>query len=533
MHPNPLSARAVEAGRRFVSRTWWVVGLLGVGAAAVVGGADGEDHLADPTAAETSIGLLDAVGSGGTDVPVLAFAGAATCDGDCGDASAIWLAGEDGRDPVQVTRPVGASDRLPRWAPDGSALVFTRVDRNSGAGEIMIMRGSEGTLDAPRPLTDTAARHDGRGCDGSTLEPVWSPSSTMVAVTCASEEESLVLVVPAEGGPAFALAEEGGAADGRPTWSPDGRIVAFARRDLAVPLGRPERIAVWTAAVSAGGVGEVARLISGDVAADHPSWSPSGQQLAYVERDEITLDTSVAILDLGTGTVTRPWSASGRELVMLYHLAWSPDAARLAFPAGDGFTSSPIVVLDLLSQEAAPITDGAALAFAPRWSADGSRIVFDQSSIDGHQVLIHDLESGTSSTVGSVASGFDGAWGVVDSTARREGGGSTTPGDPAGTAPVPSEPPVTLPPPTLPTLPPVPPLPELPDLPEVPDPTLPEVPGATLPSVPPVATTVPNPPLPGQPPASGATLPPTTVASPTAPPAAPTLPPVTAPTLPR
>lgn len=520
-----LTARAAAGLRGFVGRTWWVVALLGVAVAVFEGG--DEEHLSQAT------GAVDIAGLAGDEVltEVLAYAADASCGSDCPGTTSIWLAAADGSSPVELTNPGTGSDRHPRWAPDGSALAFVRAADGHSAGQLMVMELDDSTVADAVPLVDTHSMLGGAGCDADLLEPVWSPDSQLIAATCTRDDASSVVVRSMTAGSAFEIPRDANTAEGEPSWSPDSGRLAFTRRDLDVSYGDPGRLTVWTAALAPTGATDVRRLISGEVAVSAPSWSPDGQRIAFVERNERMLATTVATILLRTGEVEQRWTKSGHDPVQPYELAWSPDGSSVAFPAGDGLTLSTITLLAVDDNRERTLPAGSRLSFSPRWSSDGRSVVYEEVDGDQRALKIFRVDRGTLATVAGIRTAFDGAWGLIP-TPRKQRASSTTLPINGGTITVQTAPTVptvpsltlpsnlpnvTIPPLTVPTLPPV-------TLPPVTTPTLPGlVPDATIPSSPSVPTT-----LPGTPTVPGAV--PTTV--PTAPvsePVAPSVPGVSLP----
>ena len=102
-----------------------------------------------------------------------------------------------------------------------------------------------------------------------------------------------------------------------PSWSPDGKRLAFARSD-GVSGG------IWTLNLSAA---KARRLTSGPALDEQPAWSPDSKRIAFVRE-----------LLLEGGSEIDVVAASGYSLSRLTHglgdfrhPSWSPDGRRLAF----------------------------------------------------------------------------------------------------------------------------------------------------------------------------------------------------------
>ena len=119
-----------------------------------------------------------------------------------------------------------------------------------------------------------------------------------------------------------------------------------------------------------------------------PSWSPNGQDIAYV-----SFETSLPRI------YTQNIATGQRRQITNYpninsSPVWSPDGTRLAMVLSkDG--SPDIYVQDLLSNELIRVTDHPAIDTEPSWSRDGSSIVF-MSDRTG-QPQIYQMEVGASS----------------------------------------------------------------------------------------------------------------------------------------
>ena len=121
--------------------------------------------------------------------------------------------------------------------------------------------------------------------------PLWSPDGRTIAFVRRQANRGLdldIYVVNAEGGPARNLTRTP-AYENDPAWSPDGRRIAFTRR-----------YDIWL--MNADGSGK-RRLTSGTARDRAPSWSPDGRTIAFDRRaasaaPEIAARTDTDLRDL-------------------------------------------------------------------------------------------------------------------------------------------------------------------------------------------------------------------------------------------
>jgi len=233
--------------------------------------------------------------------------------------ASIWLVVVDGAaQPRRLTRGK-KQDVAPRWSPDGSRLAFAS-NRDSKAKQLYVL-----PVEGGEPLQLTELSED-------VTEVVWSPDGTRIVFSArvrdsAYEEEDErkrrprrferlqyklddegwigdrrrhLFVVPADGSAPPVQLTDGDFEDAAPSWSPDGRRIAFAsarqehwdtevERDIFV--------------VDAEG-GEPQRLTGGDSHYEAPAWSPDGSAIACRWAPggfDYPRHGQIAVLDASTG----------------------------------------------------------------------------------------------------------------------------------------------------------------------------------------------------------------------------------------
>jgi len=253
----------------------------------------------------------------------------------------------------------------PAWSPDGSALAFARVLRGGDEGAQILVEDASGT----RAVTPSRSR---------------------------------VL-------------------DFHPSWAPDGRRLAFVR--LAEGRQRAT-VAIVVAAPDGSGAREIVREPVRErlLGLERPVWLPDGHTVSYVrtvvDRRGYLRPTLYTVSD--SGGEPRPLLKDAQSA------SWSPDGTRIAFASvrdaiEDDCTSdecdyaAELYVANADGSGARRLTRDTGSADNPRWSPDGSRILFssDRNFPAGDSAELYSIAADgaclTWLTNGSPAS-EDGVW---------------------------------------------------------------------------------------------------------------------------
>ncbi|MGW6567980.1 hypothetical protein [Streptomyces sp. NPDC054975] len=243
------------------------------------------------------------------------------------------------------------------YTPDGRRIVVTRFqgDPETGRIEQISLTGADGANPTLMPLA-------GRGAKDWDTDPTFSPDGKLLAFTRTSpggvgsaSGPGRILIADATTG---ALVGEVRPPEGRyggdaqPTWSSDGTTLAFTRSHVIDGVGGNKH--VWTVPVNALDRQRnlSAELCPGScqVIDDSPAFSPDGKRLAFNRKDgggRVNERNSVLLTDLTDGTcqVLLPTGRGG-----------DPDACRREVP--DTSATGPFQSRDVA------------------WSPDASRLVF-------------------------------------------------------------------------------------------------------------------------------------------------------------
>jgi TolB protein len=141
---------------------------------------------------------------------------------------AIWIANADGTGMRQVTglTPGGSWDDEPQWSPDGSKLVFTRVDLKRKRDAIFVV-----DLDGGDPLQLTPWALNAAG------DPEWSPDGKWIVFTAPSPGSIHKVRPDGTGLTNLTKQKAGGFQYLSSSFSPEGTLLVSARTPGVGPFG--------------------------------------------------------------------------------------------------------------------------------------------------------------------------------------------------------------------------------------------------------------------------------------------------------
>ena len=167
--------------------------------------------------------------------------------------------------------------------------------------------------------------------------------------------------------------EADGIAERYPSWSPDGRRVAFVREE-----GGQSDIFVMNA-----GNFDLVNITNSPYNEYAPIWSPDGEQIAFNREGGEPVATNIYLMNADGSDVRQLTSYSSGAV----YPDWSPDGSQIAFARVHGSTTQSslnVWIMNVDGSEAQPITELDILVGRPRWSPDGEHIAF----VAGSQIWV-------------------------------------------------------------------------------------------------------------------------------------------------
>jgi tricorn protease len=169
-----------------------------------------------------------------------------------------------------------------------------------------------------------------------------------------------VFTVPEKEGLTYNLTNSRGVREIFPTWSPDGRSIAYYS-DLS---GEYEIYVI-----DGNGAGVPRQLTTGSRTWRFPpKWSPDGRMLLFADRDQ-----RLQVLDVASGSVTLADKARGHDF---FDYGWSPDSRWLVYSKDGDSGQDAVWVYSLEQKQALQLTDAAYNDFSPVFSRCGKYIYF-------------------------------------------------------------------------------------------------------------------------------------------------------------
>jgi serine/threonine protein kinase len=165
------------------------------------------------------------------------------------------------------------NETMPSVSPDGALVAFSWAGEDGQHQDIYVM-SSDGQ-EEPRRLT-----HD-TSPDTWDVFPAWSPDRKWIAfVRRRGDADGELIVIPVQGGPERRLRDirfESIPASSWLAWTPDGAQIAFASRSPST-----RRMAISLLRMADGTVRSITAPPNGGIGDASPSFSPDGRSLAFV-----------------------------------------------------------------------------------------------------------------------------------------------------------------------------------------------------------------------------------------------------------
>lgn len=184
--------------------------------------------------------------------------------------------------------------------------------------------------------------------------------------TSAAPVEDLYAIASGGGTP-VKLTHTSTVSDVMPSWSPDGKRVAFVRYGSGGAID-----GIWTMKTTGGDL----KAVPGTEGASDPAWSPDGKRIAYAK--PVGTQREIYVADIDGVPATRLTHTTADDL----HPTWSPDGKYLAFNRADAAGHSRLMRIRLSTLAQTAITGSGSHDWTPDWS-HSNRIAFSRVDSSG------------------------------------------------------------------------------------------------------------------------------------------------------
>lgn len=261
----------------------------------------------------------------------------------------IFVANADGTGKRQLTQE-GKRNFFPAWSPDGKRLAW--VSDRSGSPQIWVM-----DADGNNPTQLTT--------EGENANPVWAPDGRKLAFASTQSGQLEIWVMEADGSHPKQLTTTTAAGLGDNLVKIVAMEMGFFRLKATTAVG---------------------------ISNNFPTWSPDGRRIAFCS----TRGGSFAIwgMDADGDHLTQLTTPHGSSFPYSNIPIYSPDGSKIAFWSGVDLGPGQIWVMNPDGSNRKQLTHPPAGVNCdePAWSPDGSRIVFTRNGPGGDGIGIMDAD---------------------------------------------------------------------------------------------------------------------------------------------
>jgi len=209
--------------------------------------------------------------------------------------------------------------------------------------------------------------------------PTWSPDGKTVAFISNLSGRNNLWLVPAEGGWPMQLT----VSDQRqtsPAWSPDGKWIAYMS-----DYDGDEQWDIFLVSPKTGQVVNVTK--TREIAEESPTWSPDGRYLAYMVKPKTSSVFEIDVYDTLMRQVKHLTTGTAKDRMNVAPI-WSRDGKFIVYTQEQSKgTDSNIFVADVATAQSTLLTphEGASLYAANDISPDGKHILITSNAGNGYQ----------------------------------------------------------------------------------------------------------------------------------------------------
>jgi tricorn protease len=269
----------------------------------------------------------------------------------------IWKVPDEGGQPVQVTKHKSGSLFWPSLSADGKVIVY---EENFGLWKLDLASGQSTEVKINIESDDSDNNLETLTVSSEADQFHLSPSGKRAVISAHGE----LFSIATDRGDVRRLTHTPGAREVQPSWSPDGKRIAF----VGDKSGREE---VWVCDERGG---QLKQISDGDSQKGQLRFSPDSKSLLYTGSDKklsrYDFETNKTTVIATGGTVGFGGSA-------IMDPQWSPDGKWVAFTKAGQNLLPHVYVVPAEGGQEQRITDADVYSdSAAQWTPDGKRIVY-------------------------------------------------------------------------------------------------------------------------------------------------------------
>ncbi len=300
--------------------------------------------------------------------------------GEQGDHYDIYVTRGGGQTPIRLTQGPG-SDISPAWSRDGSQIAFLRL-RSVSKASLLVVPSEGGPERLVREIALSENFH-------RAMRPLltWAPDGTGIVYTASDPESgrASLYVTDLQGGGARKLFDSGGEGiwgNTSPAFSADGKWLAYSE------VYGPLQAGLYVRPVSAGmeSFGEPIRVPgTNDSPTGSPVWAPDGKRLLFRQGGSIFQWTAggasehVYVSSAGLEAMSATWGTAGEPRLVAAENPYKELRAVLLKPGGLAAAGDSV-----------PFAPSATNESSPKFSPDGKWLLFLGSRSGAAEIWVAD-----------------------------------------------------------------------------------------------------------------------------------------------
>ena len=224
----------------------------------------------------------------------------------------------------------------------------------------------------------------------------WSPDGNKIAFASDRDGDAEIFVMNRDGTGVTQLTHDNDHTDFGPVWSPDGNKIAYERRRI-----RYAEMDIVVMNADGTGAHQITdyKTTAPSTMSRMPTWSPDGRMIAFVREPWGVGDTEIFVMNHDGSGLVQLTNNDDNE----WRPNWSPSTNKIAF-TGTGDGDGEIFVMDADGDNIVQITDNEHDDAGPIWSPDGDKIAFTSDQDGDFEIFVMNADGSNVVSLGQQGS---------------------------------------------------------------------------------------------------------------------------------